>query len=209
MSLKTIDSIFVNENNPLKNIRAENAKMNADDLFTAPQVAKICSTDLKTIHNWVNRGEIKSFRTPGRHLRFRRQDVLEFLGKFGYPVPDGFSPTRMRVVLFEEDENVMRSIKKVLVKDFEVEAYSDQVDTLLAIGQNKPNLVLVHDKPGKKQDNLGLVTKLTAKKDICPVAVYSDNEKNREAAQKAGALDFIPSVDGKEIRKRLSTLLGV
>ena len=30
--------------------------MHADDLFTAPQVAKICSTDLKTIHNWVNRG---------------------------------------------------------------------------------------------------------------------------------------------------------
>ena len=35
------------------------------DLFTASQIARFCQVDLKTIHNWVNRGEIKSFRTPG------------------------------------------------------------------------------------------------------------------------------------------------
>ena len=88
--------------------------MNADDLFTAPQVAKICSTDLKTIHNWVNRGEIKSFRTPGRHLRFRRQDILDFLNRFGYPIPDGFSPSRKRVVLCEGSDATRRSLKRAL-----------------------------------------------------------------------------------------------
>jgi len=182
--------------------------MNADDLFTAPQVAKICSTDLKTIHNWVNRGEIKSFRTPGRHLRFRRQDILDFLTKFGYPVPTGFAPSRRRLVLFEEDETAMKSIKRLLSKDFEVEAYSDQVDALLAIGQSKPSLVLVHDKAGQNQDTMRLVTKLTSKKYTCPIAVYSHNSKNKDVAEKAGAWDFIPSLDGKEIRKRIVDLLG-
>lgn len=72
--------------------RASTRAKNPDDIFTAPQVAKICSVDLKTIHNWVKRGAITHFRTPGHHLRFRRQDILEFLEKFGYPVPDGFAP---------------------------------------------------------------------------------------------------------------------
>ncbi len=180
--------------------------MNSDDLFTAPQVAKICSTDLKTIHNWVNRGEIKSFRTPGRHLRFRRQDILEFLTKFGYPIPTGFAPSRQRVLLYEEDETAMRAIKRLLSRDFEVEGYSDQVDALLAIGQSKPNLVLLHDMPGL--DTVKLVSKLTSKKNQCPIAIYSQTTKNKKAAEKAGVWEFIPSVDGKEIRKRLVDLLA-
>ena len=42
------------------------------DLFTASQIARFCQVDLKTIHNWADRGQIQHFRTPGRHLRFRR-----------------------------------------------------------------------------------------------------------------------------------------
>lgn len=60
----------------------------ADELFSAPEVAQIVAVDLKTIHNWVNRGNIKAFRTPGRHLRIRRGDVLSFMKEFGYPIPE-------------------------------------------------------------------------------------------------------------------------
>lgn len=56
-------------------------------LFVASDVAKFCQVDLKTIHNWVEKGEIKSFRTPGRHLRFKPGPLKRFLEKFGYDVP--------------------------------------------------------------------------------------------------------------------------
>ncbi|MEN6368577.1 MAG: helix-turn-helix domain-containing protein [Thermotogota bacterium] len=62
------------------------------DLLTAPQLAKLLSVDLKTLHNWVNRGEIKFFRTPGRHLRFRRADAVEFMTRVGLPVPNELAP---------------------------------------------------------------------------------------------------------------------
>ncbi len=58
-----------------------------DKLLTASDLASICEVDLKTIHNWVERGKIKHFRTPGRHLRFRSEDVVEFLHAYGYSVP--------------------------------------------------------------------------------------------------------------------------
>ncbi|WP_438029139.1 helix-turn-helix domain-containing protein [Sorangium sp. So ce233] len=57
------------------------------NLFTAADVAVFCAVDLKTIHNWVERGYIKHFRTPGRHLRFQPEDVAAFLKLHGYQVP--------------------------------------------------------------------------------------------------------------------------
>lgn len=57
------------------------------ELYVASELADICKVDLKTIHNWVTRGHLAAFRTPGRHLRFKAVDVLGFMTKFGYPVP--------------------------------------------------------------------------------------------------------------------------
>lgn len=56
-------------------------------LFTAAQLAKFCAVDQKTIHNWVDKGSIEAFRTPGRHLRFKAASVVAFMQKYGYDVP--------------------------------------------------------------------------------------------------------------------------
>lgn len=55
--------------------------------FTATHLAAFCGVDLKTIHNWANKGKVPHFRTPGRHLRFKPLDVKAFLEAFGYDVP--------------------------------------------------------------------------------------------------------------------------
>ncbi|MCU0660709.1 MAG: helix-turn-helix domain-containing protein [Myxococcota bacterium] len=179
--------------------------MNADDLFTAPQVAKICCTDLKTIHNWVNRGEIKSFRTPGRHLRFRRQDVIEFLGKYGYPVPEGFVPLRKSVVILDSGDASLKSLKRVLGRDFEVDGFTDNIDALLHIGHKKPNIVLVN--ADAVPDAMHIVARLSASEGS-PVAVIADTQEHASGAQTAGAIDFIATTDGKEIRRRILSILG-
>lgn len=59
----------------------------AKELYVASELADLCSVDLKTIHNWVDKGHLPAFRTPGRHLRFKVVDVLAFMTKFGYPAP--------------------------------------------------------------------------------------------------------------------------
>lgn len=56
--------------------------------LTASRMAALCEVDLKTIHNWVERGKLKAFRTPGRHLRFVRKDAVAFLEAQGYTVPE-------------------------------------------------------------------------------------------------------------------------
>jgi excisionase family DNA binding protein len=68
-------------------------------LVTASELATLCEVDLKTIHNWVDRGRIAHFRTPGRHLRFRAADVADFLRRWGYTVPREIARASSRTVL--------------------------------------------------------------------------------------------------------------
>ena len=122
--------------------------MQANDLFTAPQLAKLCSTDLKTIHNWVSRGEIKYFRTPGRHLRFRRDDIVEFLTKFGYPVPDGFAVTRRRVVVIDGAASSRDQVSRAFGTEIDVLTFSDYLDAAVAIGRQTPSVVCINADGG-------------------------------------------------------------
>lgn len=59
----------------------------APRIFTSRDLATFCQVDGKTVHNWADKGAIRCFRTPGRHLRFKAVDVAEFLAKFGYDIP--------------------------------------------------------------------------------------------------------------------------
>ena len=122
--------------------------MQANDLFTAPQLAKLCSTDLKTIHNWVSRGEIKFFRTPGRHLRFRRDDIVEFLVKFGYPVPEGFAMTPRRVVVIDGAASSREQVARALGAEVDVLSFTDCLEAAVAIGRQTPTVVCVNADGG-------------------------------------------------------------
>lgn len=61
--------------------------MNEERIYKASELAKLFSVDLKTIHNWTNKGRIPSFRTPGRHLRFHAKDVDALLAACGQAPP--------------------------------------------------------------------------------------------------------------------------
>lgn len=51
--------------------------------MTARGLANLCGVELRTVHSWAARGGLPHFRTPGRHLRFRVEDVERFLAHCG------------------------------------------------------------------------------------------------------------------------------
>jgi len=115
--------------------------MRGEKLLTASDLAALCEVDLKTIHNWVDRGRIAHFRTPGRHLRFRAADVAEFLRTWGYTVPRELARASARTVMVvgskETMSHVTRSLEGVPLKhaahayDALVYAGSDPADVLI------------------------------------------------------------------------------
>jgi excisionase family DNA binding protein len=67
--------------------------------LTSGELASLLRVDLKTIHNWVNRGHLVGRRTSGRHLRFDRIQVVRFMRGYGYPIPDALRTLPLRVVV--------------------------------------------------------------------------------------------------------------
>jgi excisionase family DNA binding protein len=114
-------------------------------LLTATQIAAFCSVDLKTIHNWADRGKIRGWRTSGRHLRFRRLDVVDFLRAYGFPIPDALRDSRPRVVAVDADRDGLGWMRRALTRRFEVTAFEHVVDGLVALTHSDPDVALLGD----------------------------------------------------------------
>ena len=48
------------------------------DVVSAREAAKILGVTVQTIKNYIYRGKMKSYKTPGGHHRIRRGDVMNF-----------------------------------------------------------------------------------------------------------------------------------
>jgi excisionase family DNA binding protein len=181
----------------------------AKELFTASEVARFCQVDLKTIHNWADRGEIRHFRTPGRHLRFRRVDVLDFLRKYGYPIPEVLRQGRPTVLVIDEDAQQLESLKKSLAVRFDVTGFVDPVDALIAVGSETPDVVVL-DVGGTKIDGLSCIARLKASDTTRHVrlVVYSGREDKKARALEAGASAFVPRPDAQRLTDTIHALMG-
>jgi len=179
------------------------------ELYTASQLARFCRVDLKTIHNWVEKGEIRHFRTPGRHLRFRRLDILDFLHKYGYPVPEPLRGSKPKVAVLDPDPAVLAAVRRALGRRFEVSAFADPFEALVGIGAARPDaLVLDLALPGV--DALKFVERLKVIEATAAirVIVYSAQDLQRRAALEAGANDFVPKGEIALLRESIERFTG-
>lgn len=62
--------------------------------FAAPDVARFCDVDLKTVHAWAKKGALLCDKSAGGQLRFRRTDVVSFLRGQGFPLPKAITRER-------------------------------------------------------------------------------------------------------------------
>jgi excisionase family DNA binding protein len=180
------------------------------ELFTASDVARFCQVDLKTIHNWADKGEIRHFRTPGRHLRFRRLDVLDFLRKYGYPIPEVLRMGKPKVVVIDDDPAVLAALRKTLARKFDLTTFQDPFDALVAVGALQPD-ALVIDVKMNALDGLRALERLRTIEATAHIRciVYSAHEEAKKAATDAGAYDFIKKGDLAELRDSLERLMGL
>jgi excisionase family DNA binding protein len=179
------------------------------ELYTASEVAQFCQVDLKTIHNWADRGEIRHFRTPGRHLRFRAADVLEFLRKFGYPVPEQLKAGKPRVHVIDEDPASREALERALSGRFEVQSFAEPIDAFVALGSNPPD-VLVIDAGTTKLDALAAIKRLRSmpSTEHVKVIVHSARTDLRQLVLDAGAAMFIPKPDANRVGESIDAVLA-
>lgn len=179
------------------------------DLFTASQIARFCQVDLKTIHNWADRGRIPHFRTPGRHLRFRRPHVLDFLRKYGYPIPEELESGRPRVALIVDGAQTSR-MANALQPAFEVIEYGDPLAALLHMGEQPPDAVVLAARLGHLS-GVQIIAALKRGEGTQHVraVLLAGDEADRQAALEAGASAHVRASDLGGLRDTLSALMGL
>jgi excisionase family DNA binding protein len=182
----------------------------SEGLFTASQIARFCQVDLKTIHNWADRGQISHFRTPGRHLRFRRPHVLDFLRKYGYPIPDELEAERPRVALFVDGLREKDEVLALLQTTFEVVDYPDPLTGLLQIGDQPPDAIVLGAKVGDLS-GAEIIEALKRGDNTCHVRaiLLAGNEADKQAALEAGASAHVSPSDLTGLRDTLEALMGI
>jgi excisionase family DNA binding protein len=180
------------------------------DLFTASQIARFCQVDLKTIHNWADRGQIPHFRTPGRHLRFRRPHVLDFLRKYGYPIPDELDAGRPRVALIANGLRNGPTLVARLEERFDVIEYGNALVALLQMGEQPPDAVVLAAEIGDLQ-GAEIITAIKSEKHTQHVraVLLAGSDAHRTAALAAGASAHVGADDLDGLSDTLEALMGV
>src|SRR5215471_15986858 len=113
-----------------------------EKLLTASDLAALCEVDLKTIHNWVDRGRIPHFRTPGRHLRFRAADVAEFLRAWGYTVPRELARATSRSILVVGNKETMSHVMRALGEGATARDVKHPYDALIFAGSDPADVYI-------------------------------------------------------------------
>lgn len=112
-------------------------------LLTASDVAELCEVDLKTIHNWVERGCIPHFRTPGRHLRFQAIDVARFLREWGYAIPRRFYSEIAQSIVVVGGKDAIGFVTRAVGQTASVHSVDDLYHALLHIGSEPTSAIVI------------------------------------------------------------------
>ncbi len=169
-------------------------------MLSSVQVARLCGVDNKTIHHWADRGKIPATRTRGRHLRFHRLDVVDFLRAYEFGVPDSLRAARLRVAIVERDPGALAAARRTLGRRFEVTAFEHVVDALLGLEAAAPEIVV-----------LGDVAPLSASDLVARLRVFEATRHLRLVAtseEAAGADAVAPITDPATLREALERIAG-
>lgn len=174
-------------------------------IYTAQDVARFCEVDLKTVHHWAERGRVPHHRTEGRHLRFRRNDLVRFLRAHGYPLPEEITSVRPRVmVAITHDE-----LDKKLSARFSLRRFDRAVHALARLMAEEPDAVVL----SLDDDSFGALPALAALKSDpgtswIAFAVVTAAPDDVEAARTAGADVAIPLPEILRVAPELAKALA-
>ena len=135
--------------------------------------------------------------------------MLEFLRKFGYPVPEQLKAGKPRVHVIDEDASSREALERALAGRFELQTFAEPIDAFVALGSNPPD-VLVIDAGTTKLDALAAIKRLRSmpSTEHVRVIVHSTRTDLRQLVLDAGASVFVPKPDANRVAESIDAILA-
>lgn len=126
-------------------VRSNNSDWVGKQVFTTGEAAEVCKVSQQTIIRCFDSGRLNGFRVPGsRFRRIPRAELLRFMKANDIPT-DALESSRKRVLVVDDDEQIVELFVDVLGRDdrFEIKTAGTGYDAGLMTEQFKPHLLLL------------------------------------------------------------------
>jgi excisionase family DNA binding protein len=169
--------------------------------LTLGEAARYLGVAQSTIRKWSDSGRVRAFYTPGRHRRYRRDDLDAFLEDSGTAAGEG-----LLVLIVDDDEQVREYVRVNLeAEGYSVREAGNAEEGLLAVEESTPDLVLL-DVMMPQVDGWEMLQQLQERHgEAVPVVMFSGKADAATADEVAerGARGFIgkPFDPGQLIEK--------
>ena len=115
------------------------------DVLTTGEVAKICNVAPRTVSKWFDSGSLKGYRIPGsKDRRIPLAELVKFMRSHGIPL-DGLSSGRTRVLIVDDDSEVVDILRKVLTEqtNYEITTAHSAFEAGVECERSKPHVLLL------------------------------------------------------------------
>ena len=188
---------------------------NMKTVFTTGEAAKICKVSQQTIIRCFDSGQLKGFRVPGsRFRRIPRDQLYKFMKENGIPT-DALESGKRKVLLVDDDEELVELITDVLKNDgrFEVRVAGNGFAAGMIVKEYHPDLVVLDvmlpDINGR--DVCQLIRSDHTLEDVRIICISGMVEEDKiEELKMAGADDFLQKpFDIEELVERMCQQLDM
>ena len=115
------------------------------ELFTTGEAAEVCKVSQQTIIRCFDAGRVKGFRVPGsRFRRIPRENLIRFMKDNDIPL-DNLVSGKKKVLIVDDDLEVVELIADVLIRDgrFEVKSAGSGYEAGIQTQMFRPDLILL------------------------------------------------------------------
>ncbi len=116
-----------------------------DNYFSSHAVAKLIEVSPSAVLNWIEKGILVAYRTPGGHRRIERGALIRFLHEHDMPIPPALAGVA-RLLVIDDDTSFLRTAKRLLkrtVPSLTIQTAEGGVDGLIQMGLFRPDAVLL------------------------------------------------------------------
>ena len=191
-------------------------------IFTTYQISQMVNVNITTVIDWIDKGLLVAYKTPGGHRRIKWNDLVKFLKKYEMPIPavilsETKNPEAIpkKILIVDDNEDILefisRAIKKI-IKNVKIETITEGFIAGKRIAEFKPDLLILDIKlPG--MDGFEVLKHLRVgaglpahNMKIIAITGYPSKE-TKEKILKAGADDYLTKpFTVEELKQKIENL---
>ncbi|MBF0426105.1 MAG: response regulator [Magnetococcales bacterium] len=165
-----------------------------DTFVTTSKAARLLGVSQRTIHYWMDRGVIKSWKTVGGHCRIPMSSINRLLAKRREELSE--SDGSQLTILLVEDDIELRTIAREVIANWGLPVRlivaEDGFDGLIQAGLNKPD-VIIADLMMPAMDGFQMIQKLQGAPELNHPRIIVVTGMEPEAVAAQGTLP--PEID--------------